>query len=69
MPEKTIEVSKMKGFIPIGNDSHINIDYIDLVRTHYEPNIKKVVLFDIYGTKFYVPPQIVKGRIRVNGLE
>ena len=59
----------MKGFIPLGNNSYINPDYIDYDRTHFEPKLKKVVLFDIYGTKFYVPQEVVKKRFKVNGLD
>lgn len=59
----------MKGFIPLGNNSYINPDYVDYERTHYEPKLERVVLFDIYGTKFYIPPQVVKKRFTVNGLQ
>ena len=59
----------MKGFVPIGNNSYINKDYIDNSRTHYDARIDKVMLFDVYGNKYIIPKGCVKHKLEVNGLK
>lgn len=53
----------MKGFVNIGKDSYVNIDFIDKEKSHYDPQIKKYVVFDIYGTKYLVDKSLVKGKL------
>ena len=59
----------LKGFVPIGDNSYINEDYIDKNRTHYDSRIDKVMLFDIYGNKYTIPKGCVKNKLKVNGLK
>ena len=53
----------MKGFINIGKDAYVNIDFIDKEKSHYDPNIDKYVIFDIYGTRYLVDKKLVKDKI------
>ena len=53
----------MKGFISISKDNYINIDFVDKSKSHYEPNIDKFILFDIYGNKFIIDKKLVKGKL------
>ena len=53
----------MKGFVNIGKDAYVNIDFIDKEKSHYDAQLDKYVVFDIYGTKYLVDRKLVKGKL------
>lgn len=52
-----------KGFISIGGDTMLNIDVIDQKASYFDKRINKVAVIDIYGTRFNVDPNLIKGKI------
>lgn len=52
----------MKGFISLGKDTYINIDFIDNEKSYYDGHLDKYVIFDIYGTRYLVDKKLIKGK-------
>ena len=56
----------MKGFVCINPNCYVNEDLIDKEKTHYDSKRDKVVVFDVYGNKYYVDKELVKGQLNVH---
>ena len=56
----------MKGFICINQNCYVNEDLIDKDKTYYDSRKDKVVVFDVYGNKYYVDKELVKGQLNVH---
>ena len=56
----------MKGFICINPNCYVNEDLIDKDKTYYDSRKDKVVVFDVYGNKYYVDKELVKGQLNVH---
>ena len=50
----------MKGFVCIAQGVYVNKDLIDNEKTHYDASRDKVVVFDIYGNKYFVEKGLIK---------
>ena len=50
----------MKGFVCIAQGVYVNKDLIDNEKTHYDASRDKVVVFDIYGNKYFVEKDLIK---------
>lgn len=53
----------MKCFISLGNGNSINIDVVDKEKSYLDTKTNKFVLFDKYGTRFFVEPKLTKNKL------
>lgn len=53
----------MKGFICLGNNSYVNLDFVDKGKSHYDKEIDKFVLVDIYGNEYRIEKRFAKNKL------